>query len=106
MKTKLADTRRQEKQNSRRDDVHCHPAVGHPSPRNSLPEARKGDVAVSMGAGKLELLSCYLMFIGRGALLTRREEVILGTKARSGKRRARRELIERNLRFVVSVATG
>ena len=39
-----------------------------------------------------ELLSCYLAFIGRGPLLTRREEVILGRRVRSGDRRGRRKL--------------
>lgn len=38
--------------------------------------------------------------------MTYREEVGLCRKARSGNRRARRRLIEKNLRMVVSVATG
>jgi hypothetical protein len=47
---------------------------------------------VSAEAETPELLSCYLAFIGRGPLLTRREEVILGRRVRSGDRRGRRKL--------------
>jgi RNA polymerase primary sigma factor len=49
-------------------------------------------------------LSAYLSRISRGALLTHREEVELGRRVRAGDRIARRTLIERNLRLVVSVA--
>ena len=51
-----------------------------------------------------ELLAGYLAKIGKDSLLTHRQEVALSQKARSGDRRARRELIEKNLRLVVSVA--
>jgi RNA polymerase primary sigma factor len=51
-----------------------------------------------------ELLAGYLAKIGKGRLLTHRQEVALSRKARSGDRRARRELVEKNLRLVVSVA--
>jgi DNA-directed RNA polymerase sigma subunit (sigma70/sigma32) len=51
-----------------------------------------------------ELLVRYLARIGKGALLTHRQEVDLSRKARSGDRRARQRLIEKNLRLVVSVA--
>jgi RNA polymerase primary sigma factor len=51
-----------------------------------------------------ELLAGYLAKIGKGGLLTHRQEVTLSRKARAGDRRARRELVERNLRLVVSVA--
>ncbi len=50
------------------------------------------------------LLSDYLSRISRSALLTHREELDLGTRIQEGDDRARRELIERNLRLVVSVA--
>jgi RNA polymerase primary sigma factor len=49
-------------------------------------------------------LSAYLSRISRVALLTHREEVELGRRVRAGDRIARRTLIERNLRLVVSVA--
>jgi len=51
-----------------------------------------------------ELLAGYLAKIGRGKLLTHRQEVSLSEKARSGDPGARRKLIEKNLRLVVSVA--
>ena len=51
-----------------------------------------------------DALSAYLSRISRGGLLTHREEVELGRRVRAGDRSARRTLIERNLRLVVSVA--
>ena len=51
-----------------------------------------------------ELLTGYLDRIGRWRLLTRREEIALSRRARRGDERARKELIERNLRLVVSIA--
>jgi RNA polymerase primary sigma factor len=54
-----------------------------------------------------ELLAKYLAHIGRGHLLTHKEEIDLSERAKAGGvegRRARQELIERNLRLVVSVA--
>jgi RNA polymerase primary sigma factor len=51
-----------------------------------------------------DALSAYLSRISRVVLLTHREEVELGRRVRAGDRIARRTLIERNLRLVVSVA--
>ena len=51
-----------------------------------------------------ELLADYFARIGEGSLLSHRQEVDLSQKARSGDRRARKNLIEKNLRLVVSVA--
>jgi len=51
-----------------------------------------------------ELLAGYLAKIGRGKLLTHREEISLSRRARAGDQRARKKLVERNLRLVVSVA--
>ena len=51
-----------------------------------------------------ELLAGYLAKIGRGRLLTHQEEVFLSRRARAGDQRARKKLVERNLRLVVSVA--
>src|SRR5215204_4954843 len=50
------------------------------------------------------LLAGYLKKFGRGRLLTHREEISLSRRARAGDQRARRKLVERNLRLVVSVA--
>ena len=51
-----------------------------------------------------DLLTGYLARIGRTGLLTQEEESDLGALVRAGDARARRELIRRNLRLVVSVA--
>ena len=51
-----------------------------------------------------ELLAGYLKKIGRGRLLTHQQEISLSKRARAGDQRARKELVERNLRLVVSVA--
>ena len=51
-----------------------------------------------------ELLASYLAMIRRGRLLTHREEIFLSRRARAGDQRARKKLIEHNLRLVVSVA--
>ena len=51
-----------------------------------------------------ELLAGYLKKIGRGRLLTHQEEISLSRRARAGDQRARKKLIERNLRLVISVA--
>ena len=50
------------------------------------------------------LLAAYMARIGRGELLSHREEVELGRRARAGNRDARRRLVEKNLRLTVSVA--
>jgi RNA polymerase primary sigma factor len=49
-------------------------------------------------------LAGYLSYIARGELLTHAEEIDLSNRARAGDRRARKKLIEKNLRLVVSVA--
>ena len=51
-----------------------------------------------------ELLAKYLAHIGQGDLLTHAEEIDLSNRAKAGDGRARRRLIEKNLRLVVSVA--
>jgi RNA polymerase primary sigma factor len=51
-----------------------------------------------------EPLAKYLAQIGRERLLTHEEEIDLGRRARAGEEEARDELIEKNLRLVVSVA--
>ena len=51
-----------------------------------------------------ELLAKYLAHIGQGDLLTHEEEIDLSKRAKQGDARARKRLIEKNLRLVVSVA--
>ena len=54
--------------------------------------------------GAPELIPGYLARIGEGKLLTHQEEIDLSRRTRKGDRVARKRLIERNLRLVVSVA--
>jgi RNA polymerase primary sigma factor len=51
-----------------------------------------------------QLLSGYLDRIGKWKLLTHREEIELSRRAKAGDERARKKLVEKNLRLVVSVA--
>ena len=49
-----------------------------------------------------ELLAKYLRDIGQGDLLTHAEEIELSKAAKVGEKKARRRLIEKNLRLVAS----
>jgi RNA polymerase primary sigma factor len=51
-----------------------------------------------------ELIRRYLSYIGRGRLLTPEEERALSKAVKAGDEHARRKLVEKNLRLVVSVA--
>ncbi len=51
-----------------------------------------------------ESLPSYFARIDTGRLLTREEEVELARRAKAGDKRARQELIEKNLRLVVGIA--
>jgi len=51
-----------------------------------------------------ELLPKYLKHISQGTLLTHKEEIDLSKRAEAGDKAARKRLIEKNLRLVVSVA--
>ena len=55
-------------------------------------------------SGAPELLRGYLSRIGRGKLLSPEEELELSRRSKAGDEKARRRLIEKNLRLVVSVA--
>jgi RNA polymerase primary sigma factor len=54
--------------------------------------------------GTPELLASYLTKIGKGRLLTHQEEIFLSRRARAGDQKARKKLVERNLRLVISIA--
>ncbi len=56
------------------------------------------------GFGPPELLPSYLDRISRQKLLDHDQQIRLSRRAKAGDRRARNALIEKNLRFVVSVA--
>src|ERR687898_831083 len=51
-----------------------------------------------------ELISGYIARIGKGKLLTHREEIDLSKRTKMGDKAARNRLIEKNLRLVVSIA--
>src|ERR671912_309319 len=51
-----------------------------------------------------ELIPGYFARIGRGKLLTHREEIDLSKRTKMGDKAARNRLIEKNLRLVVSIA--
>src|SRR5919112_6274044 len=51
-----------------------------------------------------ELLSSYFARIDKGSLLTHAQEVDLSRRAKAGDVKARRSLVEKNLRLVISVA--
>jgi RNA polymerase primary sigma factor len=51
-----------------------------------------------------ELIPGYLARIGKGKLLTHQEEIDLSKRAKKGDKAARKKLIEKNLRLVVSIA--
>ena len=51
-----------------------------------------------------ELISGYFARIDKGKLLTHREEVDLSKRAKKGDKAARKRLIEKNLKLVVSIA--
>ena len=63
---------------------------------NDHPVRREGETS--------ELLATYLAHIGQDELLTHVEEIDLSKRANQGDKKARRRLIEKNLRLVVSVA--
>src|SRR5215208_4580638 len=54
--------------------------------------------------GAPELIPGYFARIGRGKLLTHQEEIELSKRAKKGDKAARKRLIEKNLRLVVSIA--
>jgi RNA polymerase primary sigma factor len=64
----------------------------------------KTGAAVQRETESPELLAGYFAKIGNGKLLTHHQEVDLSRKAHAGDTRARRKLVEKNLRLVVSVA--
>jgi RNA polymerase primary sigma factor len=65
---------------------------------------RANDNVPSQSSQTPELLAEYLRHIGQGNLLTHKEEIDLSKREKRGEEKARRKLIEKNLRLVVSVA--
>jgi len=68
-------------------------------------ESKGGATRAPEGSSEApELIPSYFARIDKGTLLTRDEEVDLSKRAKAGDERARKRLIEKNLRLVVSVA--
>jgi RNA polymerase primary sigma factor len=67
---------------------------------NTIYTAQRKD---RMGAAP-ELIPGYFARIGKGKLLTHQEEIDLSKRAKKGDKAARKRLIEKNLRLVVSIA--
>jgi RNA polymerase primary sigma factor len=67
-------------------------------------EKRAENLKVEREAETPELLAKYLAHIGQGDLLTHAEEIDLSKRVKAGDTKARRRLVEKNLRLVVSVA--
>jgi RNA polymerase primary sigma factor len=87
--------------------------AGRPNGWESSKEGEETTMATSINAEASyqeqgyetpELLASYLDRIGKEKLLAPREEKELSRRAKAGDGRARRKLIEKNLRLVVSVA--
>ena len=61
---------------------------------------------VSAASGAADSLQLFLADVGRHKLLTAHEEVVLAKAIERGDERAKRRMIESNLRLVVSIAKG
>ena len=87
------------------EHVSTHRANGSISAPEGDDAAHLGHTLVAgQGEEAPELLPGYFARIGKGKLLTHEEEVKLSRQAEAGDQEARRRLIEKNLRLVVSVA--
>jgi RNA polymerase nonessential primary-like sigma factor len=64
----------------------------------------KQNVAGSLSKSLIDASKMYLQEIGYSPLLTAKEEVDLARKVRKGNEKARKKMIESNLRLVVSIA--
>jgi RNA polymerase primary sigma factor len=73
--------------------------------RSRLDESRKTEVDLSVEPS-LDSLRLYLRSIGRVQLLTAEEEVCLAKRIERGDVAAKQQMIEANLRLVVSIAKG
>ncbi len=62
--------------------------------------------AAAAASGSADSLQLFLADVGRHKLLTAADEVILAKQIESGDGRAKRRMIESNLRLVVSIAKG
>jgi RNA polymerase primary sigma factor len=79
--------------------------IDHLALRSRLDELRKAEVDLSVEPS-LDSLRLYLRSIGRVQLLTAEEEVCLAKRIERGDVSAKQQMIEANLRLVVSIAKG
>jgi RNA polymerase primary sigma factor len=72
----------------------------------SKPRSRKRDTAVSLGVydAERDILDLYLHEVSKSPLLTPLQETAVARRVRDGDEDAVRELVTKNLRFVISVA--
>ncbi len=80
------------------------PDVSLPRGRRRWLEEPESDVLDGSADSREPSLQVYLRDIGRTPLLTAREEVELAQRIEAGDEEARRQMIEANLRLVVSIA--
>ena len=69
-------------------------------------KAPKVNLDVGAASGAADSLQLFLADVGRHKLLTAHEEVVLAKAIERGDERAKRRMIESNLRLVVSIAKG
>jgi RNA polymerase primary sigma factor len=79
--------------------------IDHVALRSRLEELRKAEVDLSVEPS-LDSLRLYLRSIGRVQLLSAEEEVCLAKRIERGDVSAKQQMIEANLRLVVSIAKG
>jgi RNA polymerase primary sigma factor len=82
------------------------PPVVEGEKEKEKPAAPKVNLEVSEVGGAADSLQLFLADVGRHKLLTAHEEVVLAKAIERGDGRAKRRMIESNLRLVVSIAKG
>jgi RNA polymerase primary sigma factor len=79
--------------------------AAHPDPFDAVAAPEPADVEEKESpAATVDLLHTYVRQIGDGALLTRAEELDLARRKDMGDERAKRRLVESNLRLVIAMA--
>jgi RNA polymerase primary sigma factor len=86
------------------NDDSATPVPGHVQPVFDSPEQVEELDLTDAPAPAVDLLHTYVRQIGDGALLTRAEELELARRKDRGDEAAKRQLIESNLRLVISMA--
>ncbi|HXD68422.1 MAG TPA: sigma-70 family RNA polymerase sigma factor, partial [Gaiellales bacterium] len=86
------------------NDDSATPVPGNPQPAFDSPDQAEELDLTDGPAPAVDLLHTYVRQIGDGALLTRAEELELARRKDRGDEAAKRQLIESNLRLVISMA--